>query len=68
MFKGRWEGGNAVTLSSFSVVNSCLSDFQEGEFLFFFKLKSHIGVDVTWSWKALEISECQKEDVPHVPL
>lgn len=34
MFSGRWEGGNTVTLSSFSVVNSCLSDVKEGEFIF----------------------------------
>lgn len=34
MFSGRWEGGSAVTLSSFTAVNSRLSDVTEGEFIF----------------------------------
>lgn len=34
MFSERWEGGDAVTLSSLSLVNSGLSDVEEGEFTF----------------------------------
>lgn len=37
MFSGRWEGGSAVTLSSFTAVNSRLSDVTEGEFIFITK-------------------------------
>lgn len=67
MFSGRWEGGDAVTLSSLSLVNSGLSDVEEGEFTFF-KTKRATLVSTSRGPGIGNTSEGQKEHIPHMPL